>query len=129
MFTVPKKDRRLKNKQEILAIRLPEETEENIAISSKYLQKKYIYNHQINAKNFTVFTDKSGAHRVYFTLDNQFTSYDQGSTATDQQGNTWKLYEDRLENIATKEILNRLQTHNAFWFGYQAAFPEVTLIK
>ncbi|WP_299440666.1 DUF3179 domain-containing protein [uncultured Aquimarina sp.] len=129
MFSIPKKDKRLKNKQEILAIRLPSETDENIAISSKFLKKNSIYTGEINNKNFTVFTDKSGAHRTYFTLTTQFISYDKQSTATDQNGNIWTLYENRLENNTTKEVLRRLPTHNAFWFGYKAAFPDTKLIK
>ncbi len=129
MFSVPGKDNRLKNKQEILAIRLPDETKENIAISSKFLRKNRLYRGTIDHKNFTVFTDQSGAHRVYFTEGIEFASYDKKSLAIDTSGNTWKLHEDQLENTTTKEILKRLPTHNAFWFGYRAAFPEVKLIK
>ncbi|MDH7445933.1 DUF3179 domain-containing protein [Aquimarina sp. 2201CG14-23] len=129
MFSVPKKDTKLKNKQEILAIRLPSETDENIAISSKFLNKNNIYRNQINTRNFTVFTDKSGAHRVYFTLEIEFSSYNKESEAIDAKGNTWVLYEDELKNNITGKVLKRLPTHNAFWFGYKAAFPEVKLIK
>ncbi len=129
MFTVPKRDNRLKNKQEILAIRFPGETNENIAISSRFLKKNRIYRNEINNKKFTVFTDQSGAHRVYFTNDIEFSSYDRGLLTVDTNGTTWKLNEDRLENTQTKEKLERLPSHNAFWFGYQAAFPGVILIK
>ena len=129
MFNIPKKDKRLKNKQEILAIRLPGETEENIAISSKYLRKNPIHTGIINQKNFIVFTDKSGAHRVYFNKTIEFVTYNGQSTATDSKGNSWKLEEEELINTKTQEVLKRIPTHNAFWFGYKAAFPEVTLIK
>ncbi|SHJ05364.1 DUF3179 domain-containing protein [Aquimarina spongiae] len=129
MFNIPEKDKRLKNKQEILAIRLPGETEENIAISSKYLRKNPIHTGIINQKNFIVFTDKSGAHRVYFNKTIEFVAYDGQSTATDSKGNSWKLEEEELINTKTQEVLKRVPTHNAFWFGYKAAFPEVTLIK
>ncbi len=129
MFTVPKTDKRLKNKQEILAIRLPEETDENIAISSKYLQKNTIYKGVLNHKNFTVFTDSTGAHRVYFTENIDFDTYDQSSLATDKNGNTWQLHEDKLQNTESKKTLKRWPTHNAFWFGYKAAFPNVKLVK
>ncbi|WP_109299024.1 DUF3179 domain-containing protein [Aquimarina sp. AU474] len=129
MFSVPKRDNRLLNKQEILAIRLPQETDENLAISSKFLKKNELYQSAINSKNFTVFTDSSGAHRVYFTENVQFISYDKGSKAIDANGNTWDLLENELRNITTNTVLNRLPTHNAFWFGYKAAFPEVKLIK
>ena len=129
MFTIPQQDTRLKNKQEILAIRLPLETDENIAISSKFLKKNRIYHGEIHQKKFTVFTDQSGAHRVYITKDINFVSYNKHELATDDQGNVWKLHEDRLENVASEITLERLPTHNAFWFGYKAAFPKVTLIK
>ena len=129
MFSVPHKDNRLKNKQEILAIRLPGESNENIAISSKFLRKNHVYHGEINQQNFTVFTDKSGAHRVYFTKGIKFISYDRNSIAIDTNKNQWVLHENALENTKTKELLKRFPTYNAFWFGYQAAFPEVVLIK
>ncbi|MCK8524044.1 DUF3179 domain-containing protein [Aquimarina sp. D1M17] len=129
MFTIPSTDRRLKNKQEILAIRLPDKTEENIAISSKFLRKNHIYEGTINNQNFVVFTDKSGAHRVYFSEGITFTSYDQESAVIDTSGNSWSLDENHMKNITSNKILKRLPTHNAFWFGYKAAFPKVKLIK
>ena len=129
MFSVPNKDRRLKNKQEILAIRLPSETDENIAISSKFLRKKKIFKSNINGESFTVFTDKSGAHRAYFTEELNFRSYDGHTFAEDSEGKKWKLFESHLESISNKRLLKVLPTHNAFWFGYRAAFPKVKLIK
>lgn len=129
MFSVPKKDKRLKNKQEILAIRLPSETDKNIAISSKLLRKNPIYKGQIEQKAFTVFTDKSGAHRVYLTEDVLFTEYDGHQTVIDATGVLWALYEGYLEAEVGGKRLALLPTHNAFWFGYKAAFPDVQLIK
>lgn len=129
MFSVQNKDKRLKNKQEILAIRLPSETDENIAISSKFLRKNPIYKGKINQNKFTVFTDKSGAHRVYLTQGIDFTSYDGHQAAIDSSGTSWMLFEDHLEAVSDKKRLELLPTHNAFWFGYKAAFPEVRLIK
>ncbi len=129
MFSVPGVDTRLKNKQEILAIRLPEETDENIAISSKFLRKQKIYQSTINNKNFTVFTDVSGAHRVYFTKDIEFVFYDQNTKAKDGNGEVWHVKENHLEHATTHQKLTRMSTHNAFWFGYQAAFPKTKLIK
>ncbi|PWL38734.1 hypothetical protein DKG77_10840 [Flagellimonas aquimarina] len=128
MFTIPKIDRRLKNKDEILAIRLPDQTKENIAISSKFLKKNTIYSGKISTEQFTVFTDKTGAHRVYKTKGKTFTHYDGQSTATDIIGNEWELKENELID-SNGQLLERLPSHNAFWFGYKAAFPEVILIK
>lgn len=129
MFNTPDNDSRLLNKQEILAIRLPNETDETIAISSKYLRRRSIFQHKINNKRFTVFTDKTGAHRTFFTGTHIFNKYDKKSNAFDTQGTQWKVAENYLENSQTGERLERLQSFNAFWFGFKAAFPETQLIK
>ncbi|WP_394749203.1 DUF3179 domain-containing protein [Spongiimicrobium salis] len=126
MFTVPKIDRSLKNKDEILAIRLPN-SKDNYAISSKYLRKNPIFESKIGAVNYVVFTDKTGAHRVYKSKNLRFTSYDGKSTALDNKGVSWNLTEEGMEN-ANGDTLERFPSHNAFWFGYKAAYPEVQLI-
>jgi len=128
MFTIPKIDKSLKNKDEILSIRMPDITNENIAISSKFLKKNPIYTSRISDVNFTVFTDKTGAHRVYKSKHLKFSSYDRVSTATDESGLVWTLSEEKMQNEKGR-ILERFPTHNAFWFGYKAAFPETKLIK
>lgn len=129
MFNVPKLNKQLKNKQEILAIRLPKETQESIAISSKFLKRNSIYQDQIYQHRFTVFTDKSGAHRVYYTENVQFESYDKRSIVTDTEGKQWALYENYMEQQDTGIQLQRFQSFSAFWFGYQAAFPQTRLVK
>ena len=128
MFTVPNIDKRLKNKDEILAIRLSGLADENLAISSKFLKKNPIYKVKIADINFIVFTDITGAHRVYKTENIEFSSYDNHSTATDEAGGSWTLSEENIKNTKG-EILERFPTHNAFWFGYKAAFPNTRLIK
>ena len=42
---------------------------------------------------------------------------------------SWNVTENYLENTATGERLERLQSFNAFWFGFKAAFPDTKLIK
>ena len=128
MFGVPETDGRLKNKDEILAIRIPERTTENLAISSRFLRKNNIYSGQIGPVKFTVFTDRSGGHRVYETKEVTFDQYDGQSNAIDSKGRNWTLNENDLVSKTTQS-LDRIPTHNAFWFGYKAAFPEVRLIK
>ena len=128
MFGVPIIDTRLKNKDEILAIRVPDETDENLAISSNFLRRNPIYSTKIGAIIFTVFTDESGAHRVYKTNGNTFKAYNRKSTVRDKNDMEWKLTETKM--ISNKgDTLPRIPTHNAFWFGYQAAFPDVKLIR
>ncbi len=128
MFTVPKIDSSLKNKDEILALRLPDVSNENLAISSNFLRKHPIYQNKIGTVAFTVFTDKTSAHRVFKTKGLKFKDYDRGSKVIDENGIAWSLNENELLSVdGTK--LERFPSHNAFWFGYKAAFPEVTLIK
>ncbi|MEM7187569.1 MAG: DUF3179 domain-containing protein [Bacteroidota bacterium] len=128
MFNVPTNDRRLKNKQEVLVIRLPEETDEAIAISSKYLRKNPIYGGTIDGKSFTVFTDKSDAHRAFFTQGYSFVSYDKNGIATDSDGGEWLVTEGKLKRTTGERSLPRLHTFNGFWFGVRAAFPTIQLI-
>jgi len=128
MFTIPKIDTSLKNKDEILSVRLPNVTTENYAISSKFLKRNPLYQAKIDNKPYVIFTDKSGAHRTYFSKGIQFIDYDQKITATDNSGVTWKLQEEQLVSSNGK-VLERFATHNAFWFGYKAAFPNTILVK
>ncbi len=127
MFSVPELDARLKNKDEILAIRTPDFPDENLAISSKFLQEHPIYQDRIGTTPFTVFTDRSGAHRVFKTGALKFAEYDGESTAIDSHGVSWMIEEHQM--ISAHGSLERLESHNAFWFGYEAAFPNVTLIQ
>jgi hypothetical protein len=128
MFNVPSPDRSIKYKQSILAIRLPELSNESIAISTKYLKKNPIYEGEIEGQSFVVLTDKSGANRVYFSANITFKTYDKTITVVDENGELWTVFEDRLESKNGK-ILKRLHSFNAFWFGWKAAYPNTTLVK
>ena len=128
MFNVPSLDKRLKNKDEVLAIRSADNPFDNVAISAKFLKKRPIYEDKIGDEPFVVFTDKTGGNRVYETDGIQFTKYDRGDKVVDASGEKWTIYEDRLVSQQGR-ILQRIPTHRAFWFGYQAAFPDTRLVK
>lgn len=128
MFNVPKIDKSLKNKDEILSIRLQGNKDENWAISSAFLRKNPIYESRIGTMDFVVFTDKTGAHRVYKSKTIRFKSYDRKSTVTDIHGTKWTITEEGMKNTKG-ETLERFPSHNAFWFGYKAAFPNTKLIR
>ncbi|MBO1254721.1 DUF3179 domain-containing protein [Alteromonas sp. 5E99-2] len=129
MFNTPFADKRLKNKQEILALRFPGAPNQQLAIDTEFLRKKTLYKNKIGRQKFIVLTDKSGANRVYDPKNIDFVSYDNDSTLTDNKGIKWQLDEQQLINQDTKETLDRLPYHRAFWFGWHAAFPETKLIK
>ena len=128
MFQVPENDRRLKNKDEVLAIILPEVSDTSLAISSKFLRKNPIYHEELAGVKFTVFTDKSGAHRVYNTDGLRFGEYNGRDLAVDQNAIQWNLMENRMLSESGQE-LGRIHSFNAFWFGFHAAYPDTKLIK
>ena len=55
-------------------------------------------------------------------------SWDKAATARDSEGNAWDVQEAQMAN-KKGEILKRLPAHRAFWFGWQAAFPDTQLIN
>lgn len=128
MFNTPFNDNRLANKQEILALRFAAAPDEQLAIDTDFLQRHPLYKNQIGRQKFVVFTDDSGANRVYDPAGTEFVSYDGDQRAKDKQGNIWTVGEEWLENSEGKR-LNRLPYHRAFWFGWHAAFPQTKLIK
>lgn len=128
MFQVPVIDSRLDNKAEILGLRLAEAPEQPIAFSSEFLSNNPVYMDSVQDSNFVVFTDSSGAHRVYDRKNYKFKRWDQSFSIVDQQGQTWTLHEDYIESDNGVR-LSRLPSHNAFWFGWYAAYKNTRLIK
>jgi len=128
MFNTPFNDKRLKNKQEILALRFPAAPEQQLAIDTKYLNEHTVYEDKIGQQKFVVLTDKSGANRVYDPKGVKFKTYDGESTVTDKSGQPWTVNESWLE-AKNGDRLERLPYYRAFWFGWRAAFPETKLIK
>ena len=128
MFNVQRNDKRLKNKQSILAIKLPEISEEIIAISTGFLSKNKVFHTTIGSKNIIVLTDKSGANRVFDAGNTRFKKLKSSDQVIDASGKLWTIRENEL--IASDgEKYRRINTFNAFWFGWQAAYPDTKLIK
>ncbi|MDA0206842.1 MAG: DUF3179 domain-containing protein [Acidobacteria bacterium] len=128
MFAVPKLDRRLKNKAEVLALTFPERSQETLAISASFLKKNRVHADQVGEVQFVVLTDESGANRVYETQGQVFERWDSVQTAVDQRGVKWTLHEDRLESAAGDQLV-RLPAHRAFWFGWYSAYPDTRLVR
>lgn len=128
MFTVPFNDKRLKNKDEVLALRFPDYPDEQLAISARYLSKNPVYHEKIGDVEFVIFTDKTGANRVYESGGKTFTNFDGKESIVDDSGDQWRLFEDRIEDRKGKR-LHRLPYHRAFWFGWHAAYPNSRLVK
>ncbi len=127
MFTVPSLDDRLANKAEILALQFPGVTDDRLAISADYLSDKPIYTDRLGAQAFVVFTDLSGANRVYESFDIEFVSYDGDNKINDSEGRSWTLTESHITRDDGKTHA-RLPAHRAFWFGWQAAHQDTRLV-
>lgn len=125
MFTTPFEDKRLKNKQEVVALRF---TGGELAIDTAFLGKNPLYTDSIGLQDFLVVTDSSGSSRVYDRKDVRFTKYDGVSTLQDSARTAWTLKE---EHLVAKDgrTLARLPSHRAFWFGWHASFPSTRLVK
>lgn len=124
MFTVPEIDRRLKNKDEVLALRTDGE---QLAIDIKYLAAKQIHHDKLGNQNIVVLADSDGTSRAYDVGSHKFASWNGTDEATDSNGQVWQVVEDGL--IASNKKLNRVPSHNAFWFGWVAQFPKTRLVK
>ena len=128
MFNTPFNDQRLKNKQEILALRFPASPGQQLAIDTAYLLEHPVYENSIGQQKFVVLTDRTGANRVYDPKGTSFAKYDRDATVVDASGQPWTVNEGWLE-ARNGDRLERLPYHRAFWFGWRAAFPETKLIK
>jgi len=128
MFNTPFSDQRLKNKQEVLALRFKNHPREQLAISTDFLKKNPVYSGQLGTQKFVVLTDETGANRVYDPKSVTFTQFDGEQNATDLSGKVWTVTESKL--IAPDQtILKRLPYHRAFWFGWHATYPNSKLIN
>lgn len=127
MFTVPKLDRRLKNKDEVLIV--GRDQGQPIAIAADFLRKHPVYAQAIGDDGVVVLTDSSGANRVYQSAGHTFTrmSGDEIVLADDDVG--WRIDEVGLHHPDGKTTLERLPAHRAFWFGWSAANPGVQLVN
>ena len=133
MFTVPQLDDRLLNKDEVFIVRRNVISAENgektkpLAISAKFLKENPVYHDQLGNLNFVVITDETGANRAYETNE-RFLRLDASGKAVDQQGEAWVIGEADLTHADGRKAA-RLPAHRAFWFGWQAVYPDTRLVK
>ncbi|MYH51722.1 MAG: DUF3179 domain-containing protein [Gemmatimonadetes bacterium] len=128
MFGVPKLDSRLRNKDEVLALRFPEAPDEQLAIWVVFLSRNRVYQDAVGGREFVVLTDRSGASRVYESGGRRFARWDTVDTAWDEGGGRWTVGEDALVGPGG-ERLERLPAHRAFWFGWYAQYPGTRLVR
>jgi hypothetical protein len=128
MFNTPFRDTRLKNKDEVLALVLPEVPQETLAIAQNFLLETPVYHDRLGELELVVLTDRSGGNRVYATGPVRFASWDQETTAVDSTGTSWKLTESALEAPDGRRLA-RLPSQRIFWFGWLGSYPQTRLVK
>lgn len=127
MFAVPKADKRLKNKAEILALRFGAKDDTPTVIDASFLADNPVYQGEYAGQRYVVLTDKSGANRIYAAAEMDFSDYRNDAVAS-SDGRYWNVTEAALVADDGQE-LKRLAAHRAFWFGWHAAHPDTELIK
>ncbi len=135
MFAVPRlgdstisSNSGLANKAEVLAIRIAETEDIAVAIAAETLTNKPIFPLRIGSRDLVVLTDLSGANRVYDADNLRLKSFDGNTSVVDSGNRRWTLSESALV-AADGERRARLPAHRAFWFGWQAAYPNTRLIR
>lgn len=124
MFTVPEIDKRLLNKDEVLAFR---NDDEQLAISIKFLSKKKIHHDELGDQRIVVLSDEDGTSRAYEAAELEFDSFNGTDSAVDSSGQKWTVLEDKL--VAGDQSLKRIPSHNVFWFGWVSQYPQTRLVN
>jgi Protein of unknown function (DUF3179) len=131
MFQVSRTDRRLRNKDEVLVMRLPDGTDGTtpIAIDVRFLRAHPVYSFSVGQSRYVAITSPSGANRVY-RIETVVPEQPPGLSVVDAGGRRWRVTEDALiSESAGVEPGARVPAQRAFWFGWFAQFPDTMLIK
>ena len=131
MFQVSRSDRRLRNKDEVLVMRLPAGGDRVIpvAIDVRLLRSHPVYSFSAGQSRYVVVTTVSGANRVY-RLDTPVPEQPAGPRLVDAEGRRWRVTEDALIPEAPGPgRAPRVPAQRAFWFGWFAQVPDTMLFK
>ncbi len=133
MFEVPETDDRLRNKDEVLVMRIAPASgggpARPWAIAVDFLDRNRVYAFTAQGRSFLVVTTDGGANRVYETGAVVFEPSGDPETLVDGAGRLWRLEPEALAAVDDPAAtLPRVTANRAFWFGWHAQFPETELI-
>ncbi len=132
MFTVPRTDPRLKNKDEVLALLVapPEGGERRpLAFAAGFLRKERLFALSFAGRELMVVTSGDGANRVYETGPHRFARVLPDGRLQDAEGRRFTIGEDALyAEDGRPPVFPRLPARRAFWFGWYAQFPGTELV-
>lgn len=134
-FRVPQVDKRLKNKAEVLTLRIRPRAggvSQPVAIEVAFLRRNPVFHFEVEGRRLLAVTSPRGANRVYDLGERGMAmqSIKANDFVADTSGGRWRITEEALvleTDPATK--LPRVVAVRAFWFGWFAQFPNTLLIK
>jgi hypothetical protein len=130
MFSVPTTDARLNNKAEVLVMRLPLGGRlQPIAIAAEFLARRPVHQTRLADRDVVIVTSRAGANRAYDASGRTFVRLLPDDRLLDNQNVSWQVTEDALVAADGLPPRPRIAAHRAFWFGWQAQFPDTILIK
>jgi hypothetical protein len=135
MFAVPRTDGRLKNKAEVLGLRLrpegagPATEPVAVAIDAELLKRQPVHHLTAAGRELVVVTSPGGANRVYEAPGVRFVRQASGRLV-DEGGGSWRITEDALRPDGREQAeARRVPARRAFWFGWVAQFPDTMLVR
>ncbi len=132
-FEVSNKDRRLKNKAEVLVLQVRPAAggpAEPVAIDADYLADTPVFHFEAAGRRLLVVTTRQGANRVYSLGSHTvvFEARPSSGSLVDTAGRRWRQTEEALTLDDGSVSLPRYVAHRAFWFGWYAQYPATRLI-
>ena len=132
MFGVPRRDDRLKNKDEVLVLTVEDDAGQRqpLAVSADFLSDHRVHHLDHAGRRLVVVTSEEGANRVYDAGGLRFVRQLDDDRIVDADDGVWTVREDApvSEGEPTRR-LTRQPAHRAFWFAWYAQFPDTRLIR
>ena len=133
MFQVSNTDHRLKNKEEVVVLRLDDPETGRLlplAITAQLLADNRVFHHRFAGRNLVVVTSEAGANRVYDAQDVSFARHTDSNEIVDETDRSWQITEEALVLGSDPGVHRvRMPAQRAFWFGWYAQFPDTALIR
>ncbi len=132
-FEVSSKDRRLKNKDEVLVMQVRPASGGDahpVAIAADFLARTPVFHFEAAGRRLLAITSPRGANRVYAVGQHEvvFQSRPVTGDLVDTTGRAWRMTEEALTLAGGSITLPRVVAQRAFWFGWYAQYPATLLI-
>jgi hypothetical protein len=127
-FRVSHVDKRLKNKAEVvtLRVRTQDGQMQAVALATDFLERNPVYEFEVADRRFVAVTTERGANRICdrFPVPVSFDAKPAGkSRVLDTRGQQWRVTEDALIlESGEGQKLSRVPAQRAFWVGWVAQF-------